>query len=357
MNSLKKTLMELDNIPGVTGDEQLVADYFDAQLNEIVDNNYSDALGNNVYVKNGKNSDLKIMLSAHMDEIGFVVHYIDEKGFIYFLPVGHHDDRTVFNQTLNIHTDKGIVKGVTGGKPAHILTPEEIKETMPIEDLFIDVGANSREEAFKLGVQVGDYITFDREGQFLNDSKIYTGKSVDNRVGCAVLIEAMKRLKDKEIEPTVYAVASVQEEVALRGAGPIAAKIKPDVAIALDVCLAGGTPSVKEHQMPLQLNQGPGIMFYDWTPSTGEGNNVPKRLTKKMVNTAEENNIPYQRSVFLNGGTDASSISLSHEGVLAGGILTPTRYIHSATGIVHMDDIEHTVQLVVSLVESITEKL
>ncbi|MGE5702052.1 MAG: M42 family metallopeptidase [Clostridia bacterium] len=357
MPSLKELMVQLDAIHGVSGDEERVAAYMTEQIAPYVDEHYADALGNRIFVKKGTHPELKLMLSAHMDEIGFIVRHIDDKGFVWFFPVGYHDPRMVLNQVLVIQTEKGPIKGLTGGKPAHIVTPEEAKQSIPIEELYLDMGTGSRAETLALGVQVGDYITFDRPGQFLNGGKIFTGKSVDDRSACAVLVEVMKRLADKQIVPTVYAVASVQEEVGLRGAGPAAFAIEPDVALALDVTFSGGTPGMDEKVSDIVLGGGPAFVYYDWTPSTGHGNNVPKKLTRKLVEVAEAANIPYQREVVINGGTDAWSISLAGKGTVTGIVSIPSRYIHSAISCVHVDDMEMTVRFLVAFVEQLHEKL
>lgn len=355
MSSLAQYLIDLDAIHGVTGEEERVADYMKEQIAPYVDENYDDPLGNQFFVKKGTQPDFKVMLSAHMDEIGFVVRYIDDNGFVYFLPVGYHDSRMIMNQVLVIQTEKGPVKGITGGKPAHLVTPEEAKKAIPLEDLHLDLGTSTRAETMELGVQVGDYITFDRVGQFLNNTKVFSGKAVDNRSGCAVLIEVMKRLSEKQITPTVYGVASVQEEVGLRGAGPAAFAVQPDIGLAIDVIFAGGTPGMDEKIAPVVLGGGPAIMMYDWTPGNGHGNNVPKKLTRKIIQVAEQHQIPYQREVVLNGGTDAWAISLAGRGSLTGCISLPSRYIHSATGIVHMDDLEQAVDLIVAFILDLDE--
>ncbi|MGG4493534.1 M42 family metallopeptidase [Brevibacillus reuszeri] len=351
LEQLGKRLAELDAIPGVSGDEEQVAAYMQKELRPCVDDFYEDALGNQVFVKRGSNPEQKIMLCAHMDEIGFVVNHIDEKGFVSFLPVGYHDSRMVMNQVLAIHTDQGQILGITGSKPAHLVSEEESKLAIPMEELYLDVGTTNREATLALGVQVGDYITFHRRGQFLNGSTMYTGKSVDNRAGCTVMIEVMKRLAAKSIGPTVYAVASVQEEVGLRGAGTAAYAIQPDVALALDVALSGGTPKMDEKISPIAIGKGPVILFYEWEPSTGAGNNVPKRLTRKLVEAAERYSIPYQRGVGLGGSTDAYTMSISGRGAVTGCVSVPSRYIHSATGMVQLEDIEYTIQLVESFIE------
>ncbi|MGO0059451.1 M42 family metallopeptidase [Brevibacillus fluminis] len=357
MSTLKQHLVELDAIHGVSGDEERVARYMNEYIVPVVDEHYADPLGNQIYVKKGSNPDLKIMLSAHMDEIGFIVRHIDERGFVYFFPVGYHDSRMVMNQVLVIQTETGLVQGITGGKPAHIVTAEEAKQAIPLEELHLDLGTKSREETLALGVQVGDYITFDRVGQFLNGTKVYSGKAVDNRSSCAVLIEVMKRLQGKQLVPTVYGVASVQEEVGLRGASTAAFDIQPDVGLAIDVIFAGGTPGMDEKVAPIVLGGGPAIKMYDWTPSNGHGNNVPKKLTRRLIQVAEKNSIPYQREVVLNGGTDAWSISLAGRGAVSGCISLPSRYIHSATGVVHLDDLENAVNLIVAFVEDLAERL
>jgi putative aminopeptidase FrvX len=355
---LVEYLIELDRIPGISGAEEQVAEYVKSELEGVCDELQRDSLGNHFFIKKGKNPDLTMMLSAHMDEIGFIVQYVDDDGFVYFVPSGMHDPRMVINQVLTIHTEQGDVRGVTGGKPAHIVTLEEASKAIPIAHLFLDLGTGSRKATEALGVQIGDAITFERIGQFLNNGKVFTGKAVDDRAGVAVLMEVMKQLKDKEIDATVYGVASVQEEVGIRGAGPAAFRVKPDIALAIDVTLAGGTPGIEKKHIPIELGGGPAIKFFDWAPGSAMiGNSVPRALTKKLVETAKANGIPYQREVLLGGATDGWAISLSGEGVATGCISLPSRYIHSATGCVHLDDLEQAVQLIVKFIESTKEKL
>ena len=353
--SLADLLVKLDNIVGVAGDEGLVAEAIREEMAGCYDSHYEDALGNNVFVKKGARDDFKVMLCAHMDELGFLVNYIEDSGLVRFVPVGFHDDRLVIDQDLTIHTSKGPVYGVTGGKPAHILTPEEQQKTVPIAQLFIDVGTSSRQETEELGVRVGDFITFNRTGFFLNGGKVYTGKAVDDRSGCTVMVEVMRRLKGERVAPTVYAVASVQEELGIRGAGPAAFGIKPDVALALDVTLSGGTPGVELKDVAIQLGKGAAIKFYDWAPKFAMiGNAVPKKLTKRLVEVAEEHKIPYQREVLMDAGTDGWSISISGSGVMTGVISIPSRYIHSAVGTVHLDDLESAVNLIVHYIKELS---
>jgi len=349
---LTRLLAELDSIPGVSGAEEEVAEFVMDELDGCYDQFQKDALGNHFFTKEGANPQLNLMLSAHMDEVGFVIHHVDEKGFAYVTPVGLHDDRTLANQVLTVHTEGGPVQGLTGGKPAHIVSKEEAQKAPPISEIYLDFGTTSHEETEELGVRVGDYVTFERPGRLLNDGRLFTGKAVDDRAGVAVLIEVMRRLRDKSVEANVHAVATVQEEVGIRGAGPAAFRVKPDVALAIDVTLAGGTPGIEDRQLPVKLGGGPAIKFFDWAPALGMiGNNVPKRLTSRLIAVAEERGIPYQREVLFNAATDGWAMSLSGEGVATGTISLPSRYIHSAIGCVCPEDLASAVELISAFAE------
>jgi endoglucanase len=173
------------------------------------------------------------------------------------------------------------------------MTEEDHEKVIKIEDLFVDIGTESREETLALGVQIGDYMGYNRQGIILNEGKYYTGKSVDDRSGCAAMVEIMRRIQGLDIEPTVCMVGSVQEEVGLRAGGPIVNRFKPELMIALDVTLTGGTPGVEERQCSQVMGGGPGIKYYDWDPILGAtGNNVPRKLTKRLISVAEKYNIP-----------------------------------------------------------------
>lgn len=353
-NTLLNTLYKLDNTFGVSGDETDVAEVLRAEMEGLYDEYMEDAMGSQYFIKYGKNRDKKILFSAHMDEIGFIVNYIEEEGFLRFLPVGYHDDRMAVNQDMQIKTEhNGFVKGVTGSKPAHIMTEEDHEKVQKIEDLFVDVGTNSREETEALGIRPGDYMTFAREGYLLNNGRYYTGKAVDDRAGCAVMVEMLRRLKDETPEWTIIMVGSVQEEVGMRSGGPMMANINPDVMIALDVTLTGDVPGIEAKQCSQSMGKGPGVKFYDWDPILGAtGNNVPRKLTSAIISVAEKNGIPYQREVFTGGGTDAWASAFAGKGYLAGGICIPQRYMHTAVGTVDMEDMENTVKLALEFARS-----
>lgn len=345
MNELEKMITDLDSIHGVSGDEEYVADYITGKMSSITDEQYTDSFGNRIFVKNGTHPSLKVMIAAHMDEIGYIVNYIDDKGFIDFLPVGIHDARLSINQAVNINTIKGTVNGVIGNKPSHVVSEAEASMAIPFDELFIDVGTSTREETEQLGVAIGDYLSIDRKGRFLNNGKVYSGKSIDNRSGCAVMIQTMRELHQTELSPTIYAVATVQEEIGIRGAGPAAYAIKPDVAIVVDVTFAGGTPNISDRSIPIQMGKGPAIKFFDWSLHTFNGNAVSKKMTNQLMEVAKRNGIPFQREVIVHGATDGAKISLAGEGILTGAISIPMRYMHSAIGCVNMSDLKNSVSL------------
>ena len=307
-------LTRLNAVVGVSGDEERVAAVIGEELEGAYDDHLADALGNHVFTRRGADSAPTVMLCAHMDELGFVVSHVEDEGFVRIAPVGYHDDRMVIDQVLRIHGTDGPVDGVTGAKPAHLLTIEERAKAIPLHDLFLDVGSSSRAETQAMGVQVGQLVSFGRVGSLLNGTRVFSGKAVDDRAGCAVLVEVMRRLADRDIRATVCATGSVQEEVGIRGAGPIAARIEPDLALALDVTLCGDTPGVEFSRIPIRLGQGPAIKYFDWAPETLIGSSVPRRMTRALEQAAERGGVTYQREVLLGGATDAWGIAGSGRG-------------------------------------------
>jgi endoglucanase len=345
-------LTRLDEAVGVSGDEGDVAAVIAAELDGHHDRHDSDPLGNQFFHRTGPEGSPTVMLCAHMDELGFVVQHVEDEGFVRIAPVGYHDDRMVIDQDLRIHGRKGPVDGVTGAKPAHVLPPEEAKKAIAMEELFLDVGTSSREQTEGLGVRVGDLVTFARSPAMLNGTRVFSGKAVDDRSGCAVMIEVMRRLP-AGLAATVCATAAVQEELGIRGAGPAGVRVAPDVALAIDVTLCGDTPGVDFSRLPIRLGGGPAVKYFDWAPAMGFGTAVPRRLTDRLERVAEGTAIAYQREVLLGGATDAWGIQLSGTGVLTGCISVPSRYIHSAVGCVNVDDVEGAIQLIVAFIEDI----
>ncbi|MBS7646724.1 MAG: M42 family metallopeptidase [Candidatus Bathyarchaeia archaeon] len=339
-----ETLEKLSNACGVAGREDEVRKIMRDLLKPYVDEISEDKLGNVIGIKKGEKNAPKVMLAAHMDEIGLFVKTISKDGFLQFTKIGGIDDRILLAQKVIVHTEKGPLRGVVGSKPPHIQKEEERKKVLTYDELFIDIGAENQEEAKKMGVKIGDPVSFEVTFAKLG-SDVVMGKAFDDRVGCAVMVETMKMLK--ETECTIYAVGTVQEEVGLRGATVAAFGIYPDVGIAIDVTVAGDVPGVKEVEAPIKLRKGPAIEISDMGLITH-----PKVL-RLLVEAAEKNDIPYQLETGLPGSTDAARIALTREGVPSGVISVPTRYIHSPTSIASIKDLENTIRLTVAAVEKI----
>jgi endoglucanase len=280
------------------------------------------------------------MLAAHMDEIGFMISFIDKDGFLRFAPVGGFDPRTLIAQRVVVHGVKDI-GGVIGSKPIHILEEEEKKKATKIKDLFIDVGLK-KDEVSKI-VKPGDFVTLDRDFKELND-KIITAKAFDDRVGVYVMIEALKRIKDCYVD--IYAVATVQEEVGVRGATVSSFFVEPDVGIALDVTIASDFPGTKEEEMVTILGGGTAISLMDSHTISN------KKLVDFLRKIAEENKIKYQTDILLGGGTDAGAIQRSKSGVPVCTVSIPTRYVHSVVEMCHKEDIESSIKLICKFLEN-----
>jgi len=341
---LADTLEKLSNACGVAGREEEVRSLMKNFLKPYVDEVKEDKLGNIIGIKKGKKNAPKVMLAAHMDEIGLLVKIISKKGFIQFAKIGGIDDRILLAQKVIVYTEKGPLHGIIGSKPPHIQKEEERKRVLTCDELFIDIGAENQEQAKKMGVKIGDPVGFDIKFAKVGKN-IVIGRAFDDRVGCAVMVEVMKRLEKTEC--TVYAVGTVQEEVGLRGATTAAFGIYPDVGIALDVTIAGDVPGVREVEAPIKLGKGPSIEIADM------GLIAHPKVVRLLVDVAEENKIPYQLETGLPGSTDAARISLTREGVPSGVVSVPTRYIHSPTALLSIKDAENSVKLVVAAIQKI----
>jgi len=341
MIELIKKLSEAHASPGNEGE---VREIIKSELNGICSVEV-DKMGNLIAEKRGK-SGKKIMLAAHMDEISLIVKYIDEKGYLRFTTLGGFFDQTLLNQRVIVHVKNKRITGVIGSRPPHFMDEKERSRLVKAKDMFVDVGAGSKKEAEKLGIKVGDFMTFDVEFKKISGGMI-TGKAFDDRLGCAVMIEAMKRIKTRH---SVYAVGTVQEEVGLKGAKTSAYKIMPDIALAVDVAPSGDFPGVKPEECNIKLNKGPAITVVD---GKGRGIITQKEVKEGLVAAAEKNKIPYQLEVGEGGTTDATMIQVTKEGVLAGVVSIPTRYIHTPVEVAGIKDIENTVKLVAQYIDSL----
>jgi endoglucanase len=342
--SLSENLEKLSNACGVAGREEEVRNLMTKLLKPHVDEVYVDKLENVIAIKKGKKTAPKVMLAAHMDEVGLMVKTITKEGFLQFAKMGGIDDRILLAQKVIVYTEKGALPGIVGSKPPHIQKEEERKKVLTYDELFIDVGAKSLENAAKMGVKVGDVIGFDVKYARIGKDTVI-GKAFDDRAGCAVMIETLKLLEKTDC--TIYAVGTVQEEVGLRGAGTAAFGVDPDVGIALDVTVAGDVPGVREIDTTVKMGKGPTLTVSD------SGLITHPKVLRLLFAAAEENKIAYQLETGLMGTTDAARISLTRQGVPSGVISIPTRYIHSPVGMLSLKDAENSAKLTAAAIQKI----
>jgi endoglucanase len=347
MLSANQTLEQLSNVCGVTGREGEVSQLLKTLLAPHVDEVTFDRLGNVIAVKKGKPNMPKIMLAAHMDEVGLMVKNITKDGYLQFAKMGGIDDRILPAQRVKIYSKNGAHLGIIGSKPPHIQKEDERKKITAYDELFIDIGAEGKDDAAFMGVAVGDSVGFDVKYACLGKDFVM-GKAFDNRAGCATMVEALKLLQNTDY--TVCAVGTVQEEVGLRGAGGAAFGINPDIAIALDVTIAGDVPSVREFDTPVKMGKGPVLTISD------AGLITHPKVLQWLIDAAKEENIPFQIEAGLMGSTDAARISLTRQGIPSGNISIPTRYIHSPVGIVNLADVENCAKLTAAAVQKIQEQ-
>ena len=345
--TLVEILEKLANASGVTGREDEVRSLMIKYLKPCADEVKEDKIGNVVAIKKGKKNAPKLMLAAHMDEIGLLVKTITKEGFLQFMKMGGIDDRVLLAQKVMVCTENGLLHGIIGSKPPHIQKEDERKRVLASDELFIDIGAENQEEARKMGVRIGDPVEFDIKFAKLSKD-VVIGKAFDDRAGCVAMIEVMKRLEKTDC--TIFAVGTVQEEVGCRGAVTSAFGLYPDLGIALDVTVAGDIPGVKESEAPVKLGKGPSLSIAD------SGLITHPKVLKLLIDTAEENKIPYQLEAGLAGSTDASRIALAREGVPSGPLSIPTRYIHSPTSMINLTDVENVIKLTLAAVKNIPKR-
>ncbi|MCR4404722.1 MAG: M42 family metallopeptidase [Candidatus Acetothermia bacterium] len=331
-------LKRLSEAVGVPGHEEGIRALVKEELEGLVDELRTDVLGNVIGLKRGKGQK-RVMLAAHMDEIGFLVKHIEKEGFLRIEPLGGFDPRVLLAERVLVHTRGGDLPGVVGSKPIHILTEEERKKPVEIKELFIDLGLPAEE--VKKAVRIGDSVTLQQE--FTQFGEVVSGKALDDRVGLYVIIEALRRVKRHRCD--VYLVATTQEEVGLRGAHVSGFGISPDIAIAVDVTLACDVPGVSEAEQITRLGQGTAIKLKDAASISNP------RLVRRLVDLAEEKGIKYQLEILPRGGTDAGALQLTKEGVAAATVSVPTRNVHTVVEVAHKGDIEASIALLAAFLE------
>ncbi|GIN22118.1 M42 family metallopeptidase [Siminovitchia fordii] len=348
MQKLDETLTmlkDLTDAKGIPGNEQEPRSVMKKYIEPYADEIETDGLGSLIALKSGDANGPKIMIAGHLDEVGFMITRIDDKGFLRFQTVGGWWSQVMLAQRVTIVTKKGDITGVIGSKPPHILSAEARKKPVEIKDMFIDIGASSKEEAQEWGVRPGDMAVPYFEFTLMNDEKMMLAKAWDNRIGCAIAIDVLKNLKGEDHPNTVYGVGTVQEEVGLRGAKTAANKVKPDIAFAVDVGVAGDTPGISDKEAQAKMGEGPQIMLYDASMVSHKG------LRDFVTGIADELDIPYQFDAMPGGGTDAGSTHLAGEGAPSLAITIATRYIHTHAALLHRDDYENAVKLITEVVK------
>ncbi|MFQ5977956.1 MAG: M42 family metallopeptidase [Candidatus Heimdallarchaeota archaeon] len=346
-------LKHLSNAFGVSGDETEVRNLLKQYVEPLSDSVNQDPLGNLIAIVKGSSTDApSLLLAAHTDEIGLMVTNIQKEGFLQFTTVGGWDTRILLAQPVVLRTSTGkALDGIIGSKPPHIQTMEERKKVIPIEELFIDIGVSDREEAENLGVRVGDRIVVSQNFQILESTpKIMRGRTFDDRIGCAVLVEVLEQLKERgPPNGSIYAGFSVQEEVGGRGAYPLAYNVNPSCALALEGTVAAKTPGTKKGTAPSALGKGPAITIMDRSLL------ADSRIVRKLEDLAKAHAIPFQFKRPPSGGTDAGRIHTARGGIPSGVLSVPCRYIHSPNQLAHIDDFLSTIRLVVEFCYSFHE--
>jgi len=335
-----KLLEKLTTTPGVSGRERRVRRLIERETKGLFDETRVDAMGSlhgvrRARPKSGKakKSPLKVMIAAHMDQIGFMVRHVDDKGFLWIAPVGGFDPRNLFARVVTVVPDlddprKDLVGVMTpGGRPIHIARDEDKKKVPDLSEFYVDLGLTP--EVVKAKIKIGDMVTINAPLYAIGGTVV--GQCLDNRVACWVAIEAMKKTKHHDCE--IHCVFTVQEEVGLRGAGTAAYAIRPDVGIALDTTLCCDTPGITDNECVTRQGDGVGLNVLDGAAI------VDMELLEKFETLARKHKIKAQRTMLTRGGTDAGTMQRAGAGVRVMTLLTPTRYIHTVTEMVHKDDL------------------
>ncbi len=349
---MSKDLLELIKLFseafGPSGFEDEVRGLLIDTVKEAADSVWIDKYGNVIAVKKG--GEPRMLVAAHMDEIGFMIKGVEGNGFLRFVPLGGLLERVLPGQRVIVKTVKGEkVRGVIGCKPPHVMTEEERKKVLEWDKLFIDVGAASKEDVEAMGIRVGCPGCFDREFALLGKGDVFTGKAFDDRLGLAVAVKAFLDADPKEA--TFILVGTIQEEVGLRGAKLLPFEVEADLAIAVDVTVANDTPGVEERDLVARIGKGVAIKAMD------RGLIPHPAALDYLLRVAEEEKIPYQLSIIYGGTTDATAIAYTKDGTPAVVAAIPTRYIHSPIEVASLKDVEAAYKLVRASVEKASKDM
>lgn len=336
-----KLLKKICEAPGVPGYESRIRNIVLKEIESLADSVEVDNMGNVIALKKGKSSDKKAMIGAHMDEIGFMVTHVDDKGFVRFTTLGGFDPKTLTAQRVVVHGKKDII-GVMGTKPIHVMTPEERNKMPKIKDYYIDLGMPK--EKVQGIVSVGDPIT--RERELIEMGDCVNCKSIDNRVSVFVLIETLRKLKAMPYD--VYGVFTVQEEVGIRGANVAAHTLNPDFGFGLDTTIAFDLPGAQPHEKVTSLGEGTAIKIMDAMTI------CDYRMVDYMKQVADKKKIKWQPELLTAGGTDTAGIQrMGKNGAISGAVSIPTRHLHQVIEMAHKGDIENSIKLLKACLESL----
>lgn len=339
MKEALSNLKKLTALDGVSGEEKPVRDYIVSKIKDYVDDYYIDNLGNLITYKKGNGNGPKVMLDAHMDEVGLMVTQINSDGLLKFRTIGGIEARVLVGKRVRIGKDG--VPGVIGFKPLHLQSSKERGGTVDKKQLTIDIGAKDREQA-ESKIEIGDLAAFEYDPVEFGDNKLMA-KALDDRVGCAVLIELLKH----NYESDIYGCFTVQEEIGLKGAKTATFQVKPDLALILEGTTCYDVPDTKEYGMSTICGGGPALTIMDRSVITD------KELVKHITDTAKVHGIPYQFKRTISGGTNAGRIQAGGTGVKVAIIALPCRYIHSPVSVMDIDDFENMIKLSKKVLETL----
>ncbi len=346
-NGISELLTRLSAAYGPSGYEDEVRGIFVGEMRKFKGTHHVDSLGN-VYAEiKGASNGPRVMVSAHMDEVGFIIKYIEDSGYLRFGTLGSIDPRVLPAQRVLLRGTEPII-GVIGSKPPHVLSPEEARKAVELGELYIDIGAQSREEVNRLGIDVGAVGTFDVPFKHAATGSMVVGKALDNRAGCAAALQLFESLSRKPASSTVVFAFTVQEELGMRGATVAAANsVLPDVALVFESAVAADSPDVRPKDRILLVGKGPAVRVMDNSMIT------QRLMYEYMKKTAETYHIPYQIHINFGGATDAGKIHLSGKGIPTGVLSTPCRYLHSPSSILNLQDLDNLLKLAEHIVRDI----
>lgn len=341
--SARNFFVKLLDSPGVSGYEQAVQKVVRDYASEFADVVKTDLHGNVILAKNPE-APVRVMLAGHADQIGMVISYIDENGFVYAQTVGGWDPQQLVGQRMTIWTEAGPINGVISRKPIHLLDEQERKQVVKIKDLWIDIGAANQEEALSV-VQIGDSVTLQLGYQELQNNLV-NAPAMDNRTGVWVCVEAFRRAAEMELNCGLFAVSTVQEEIGIRGAKTAAFGIDPQIGIAVDVTHATDCPSMDQRQQgDIALSKGPAIM---------RGPNINPMVASRLKEIAQANDIPFQAAALGRAASnDSNALQVTRDGVATGIVAIPNRYMHSGVETVSLSDINSAAQLLAHFAASV----